>query len=90
MDSGGLATLPPSPMEEFEIQHFPSPDILQKFRTFFKHLSSHLPFTGEISAEGKMTHYETLYLFGIFQVGQGYPHDAPKVKCETKVCLNVY
>ena len=20
------------------------------------------------------------------QVGQGYPHDAPKVKCETQVC----
>ena len=26
-------------------------------------------------------------LSDLFQVGQGYPHDAPKVKCETQVCF---
>ena len=29
--------------------------------------------------------YSFTILFNI-QVGQGYPHDAPKVKCETQVC----
>lgn len=34
-----------------------------------------------------MCHSFTI-LFNI-QVGQGYPHDAPKVKCETQVCFKL-
>lgn len=62
------------------------------------------PWAEEATAEAPARHCQGTYpppaLFSWSQVGQGYPHDPPKVKCETmvyhpnidlegNVCLNI-
>lgn len=36
-----------------------------------------------------VVYLNNVYRLFNFQVGQGYPHDAPKVKCETQVCFEL-